>query len=817
MGLNREYLSGELMDIEINAEFQRALDLLNAGCSVFITGKAGTGKSTLLRYYLERTNKATVVAAPTGIAALNVGGDTLHRVFGFSPSVTPEFVASDRYKPRAETRGLLGAMETLVVDEVSMVRADMLDAMDTALRRFGPVPDTPFGGVQMIFVGDPYQLPPVVSESEEQFFRTYYPTPFFFSADALRELSFQIVELDKIYRQRDDEFISLLNAVRTGDANQAVFDALNTRYDPEFHPPEDQFWVTLTTTNKDADRVNKNAVDALPGELNVHHAVTTGDVQDNEKAVPDELEYKVGAQVMLVNNDHGGRWVNGSMGVVTDTFIEDDERCVLVQLRDTGEEVAVFPHTWDVTRPVLVGGKITYEVVGTFRQLPFKPAFAITIHKSQGQTLERAIVSLGRGTFADGQLYVALSRCTSMDGLVLRSEVRGHHVKVEREVTRFLARYRGDMEVPDGWAFIGAHTTGVTRHDRVIEIGIIVQRPDGEIYEYSTTVNPMRDIGRSAEEYGISATDVEMAPTFAEAWPWLARRIDGCVVVAHNLPLLQTMMEREAEASMAGARIDLGLGVDTAQFVRGDLHEAATAIGHPLPTQPHALDLARATREIFMSVTPDNLPAVAGYHPRYEARLPGRIQSRDVLAPAPFGGGSLAYTDAVMQAATSRLDESDAQVALQGYARRFDVTDDEVDAIHVHVMNTLVSAAHRDRVVSLTERETLLRAARILRQPEPNLPAASTSTNIANVLAPGVGVCFTGSAVSLDGRAMERPELHALAEECGLKPVKSVTKKGTAAVVAADAASMSGKAKQARDFGIPVFSVEDFLRWAQQG
>lgn len=804
------------MGIEINAEFQRALDLLNGGSSVFITGKAGTGKSTLLRYYLERTDKATVVAAPTGIAALNVGGDTLHRVFGFSPTVTPEFVASDKYKPRAETRGVLGAMETLVVDEVSMVRADMLDAMDIALRRFGPAPGTPFGGVQMIFVGDPYQLPPVVTESEEQFFRTYYPTPFFFSADALRELNFQIVELDKIYRQRDEEFISLLNAVRTGDANQAVFDALNTRYDPEFHPPDDQFWVTLTTTNKDADRVNKNAIDALPGELHVHYAVTIGDVQDNEKAVPDELEYKVGAQVMLVNNDHSGQWVNGSMGVVTDTFLDDDERVVLVQLRETGSEVAVFPYTWDVTRPILAGGKITYEVVGTFRQLPFKPAFAITIHKSQGQTLERAIVSLGRGTFADGQLYVALSRCTSMDGLVLRSEVRGHHVKVEREVSRFLARYRGDVEVSDGWAFIGAHTTGVTRHDRVIEIGIIVQRPDGEIYEYSTTVNPMRDIGRSAEEFGLSATDVEMAPTFAEAWPWLARRIDGCVVVAHNLPQLQTMMEREAEASMPGAHIDLGLGVDTALFARGNLYEAVEETGHQLPAQPHALDLARATREIFMSVMPEELPAVAGYHPGDEARFAGRIQSRDVLAPGPFGGGALAYADAAMQAATSRLDESDAQVALQRYAREFDVPDDEAAAIHAEVMNTLLRAAHRDHVVSPTERETLLRAARILRLPQPDLPAANASADIANVLAPGAGVCFTGSAVSLDGRAMERPELHALAEEFGLTPVKSVTKRNTTALVAADAASMSGKAKQARDFGIPVFSVEDFLRWAQQ-
>jgi len=802
--------------IEINPQFQQALDLLNAGSSVFITGKAGTGKSTLLRHYLTNSERPAVVSAPTGVAALNVGGETVHRVFGFTPTVTPEFVASREYKPNAKTRNLLGVMETLVVDEVSMVRADLLDAMDTALRRFGPVKDTPFGGVQMVFVGDPYQLPPVVSESEEQFFRTYYPTPFFFSADALRELDFSIVELQKIYRQKDDTFISLLNAVRTGDADQSVFDALNTRYQPTFEPPDDEFWVTLTTTNKMADAVNQKALDALDAELHTHEAVFTGTVEDNDKAVPEVLEFKVGAQIMMVNNDPAGDWVNGSMGVVTDTYTSGNEPVVIVELMDTEEEVAVRPHTWDITRAVVEGGKITYESIGTYRQLPFKPAWAVTIHKSQGQTLDRAIVSLGWGTFADGQLYVALSRCTSMDGLVLKSEVRAHHVKVEREVTRFLARNANHDSTNDGWAFIGAHTTGVTRHDRVIEIGVIVQRPDGDLEEFSTVVNPMRDIGRAAEDYGISATDVEMAPTFAEAWPWLARRLEGCVVVAHNLPLLQTMIEREAEASLPGVRIDLGLGVDTGHYVRDDLEDAAADMGYDLPAQPHALDLARATRLLFTSIGEAELPPVDGYRPREEARHPGRIQSRDVLAPAPFGGGALAYADAAIQAATSRLEETDAEVALQGYAREFEVPDDEVAAIHAQAMGMLLAAAHRDGVVSQTERHALLRAARILNQPTPDLPDAPTTGDIAALLVPGAGVCFTGSAVGLNGEQLERPELHAIAEAHGLIPLKSVTKKNTDLVVAADPASMSGKAKKAREFGIPVFGAQEFLQWVAQ-
>jgi ATP-dependent exoDNAse (exonuclease V) alpha subunit len=418
------------MAIEINEEFLRALEVLNAGSSVFITGKAGTGKSTLLRYYLERTVRPTVISAPTGVAALNVGGETVHRVFGFTPTVTREFAASSEYKPNAKTRGLLRAMETLVVDEVSMVRADLLDAMDASLRRFGPIKNAPFGGVQMVFVGDPYQLPPVVTESEEQFFRTYYPTPFFFSADALRELDFTIVELQKIYRQSDDTFISLLNAVRTGDADQGVFDALNTRYDPDFDPPADEFWVTLTTTNKMADSVNQKRLDALDAELHVSEAAISGTVEDNDKAVPEILEYKVGAQIMLVANDRDGRYVNGSMAVITDTFTDRNGPVVLVELMDSEEEVAVRPHTWDITRAVVEGGKITYTEVGTYRQLPFKPAWAVTIHKSQGLSLPEAMIDV-RAAREPGQAYVALSRVRSLQGLHLKEMFGGLWVSPE--------------------------------------------------------------------------------------------------------------------------------------------------------------------------------------------------------------------------------------------------------------------------------------------------------------------------------------------------------------------------------------------------
>lgn len=795
--------------LDFNTEFQRASALLEAGESVFITGKAGTGKSTLLRYFLDTTQRRAVVAAPTGVAALNVGGQTIHRLFSFPSTVTAEFPSGDDYFPRRNHK-VLNSLETLVIDEVSMVRADLLDAVDTALRRFGPIPGQPFGGVQMVFVGDPYQLPPVVSESEEAHFRSRYSTPFFFSADAFKDLDYQLVELQKVYRQHDDAFIALLNAVRTGDADQSVFDQLNERYQPDFEPPDDEFWVTLTTTNKMADTVNEKRLDALPTPLLTHHAETWGAIEDADKAVPDTLHYKVGAQVMLVSNDSADQWVNGSMGVIVDSGIRDGETLVTVDLLD-GDRVEVGPHEWELTRPVINDGRLTYDVVGRYRQLPFKPAWAATIHKSQGKTLERAVVSLGRGTFADGQLYVALSRCTSLPGLVLKSEVKRHHVKVEREVTRFLARSRGETRQADGYAFIGVHATGITRLDRIIEIGVVVDRGDGDVEEYSTMVNPLRDIGRSSVEYGISPTDLELAPTFAEAWPWLARRLDGCVIVAHGRPLLQTMMEREAENT--GLKVDLGLGIDTNELQRQPLHAAAKDAGLSLEGTHTALDLARATRTVLLHSEVPSTLATLPYQAGPDSRGMGRIQSRDRLSLTRHGDGLDGYADVIAHALAGSGTASAIAAHLAQAAAELDLTESEIAQAHREALDAMVTAAARDNVTSPAEREAIMRAADALGLPRPELEEQADD-GICSVLLPGARVCFTGAATDLAGRPIERPELHEIAERHGLVPVTSVTQKKCEAVVAADASSMSGKAKKARDFGKPVYSVHDFLAWA---
>jgi ATP-dependent DNA helicase PIF1 len=803
---NEALLTGQL---DWNDEFQRATSLLEAGRSVFITGKAGTGKSTLLRHFLDSTSRQAVVAAPTGVAALNVGGQTIHRLFSFPPTVTPEMVASDGYHPRRSI-GVLRTLETLVVDEVSMVRADLLDSVDAALRRFGPHHGEPFGGVQMVFVGDPYQLPPVITEAEEVHFRTRYATPYFFSADALSAADYDIVELGKVYRQHDGEFIALLNAIRTGDATQSDFDRLNERYMPQFEPPDNEFWVTLTTTNAMAETVNSRKLDTLDSPLLTFEATVWGEIEESDKPVPDVLHYKMGAQVMLVSNDPAGRWVNGSMGVVSDSWVEDGETQVNIDLLEGGR-ITVGPHQWDVARPVAADGRLTYDAVGGFKQLPFKPAWAVTIHKSQGKTLERAVVSLGRGTFADGQLYVALSRCTSLPGLVLKSEVKRHHVKVEREVTRFLARSRGTATEAEGHAFIGVLVTGYGRYDRILEIGCVVER-NGQVTEFSTLLNPMRDIGSSVDSHGLSASDLSLAPTFGEAWPWLARRLDGCVIVADGLPLVQTMMERESETS--GIRVDLGLGVDIRDIAKADLPSAAASRGLTPSATASALELANLTRKLFDLNQPEGV-VTAPYRSGPESRIAGRIHSRSATLQDGLYGVDPAtdYADIVASSLAQNIEEQVARDALAHHALALGLSDDMIRGVHREALEGLMTAASRDSRVTDEERAALIYAASILNLPAPEWDQGSDAEPVA--LASGWRVCFTGTAVDASGRVLERKELEALAKGAGLVPVNAVSKTRCDAVIAADEASMSGKAKKARELGKPVIGVLQFLQWLE--
>jgi ATP-dependent DNA helicase PIF1 len=417
----------DLKRIDLNDEFRHAFDLIERqGQSVFITGKAGTGKSTFLHYLRETTSKATVVLAPTGVAALNVGGQTIHSFFQFPPTL----IDPNSIRRRKNTK-LFENLKTLIIDEVSMVRADVMDGIDTALRIQRGNMTTPFGGVQVVLCGDLFQLPPIVRDGEmKAFFEEQYGGPYFFFAKVFHELSPSSVELTTIYRQRDDAFIRVLNRIRERDLDAQLFSVLNAHIQRGNDGQLDTSFITLTATNEAAYQKNRSCLAHLNSKAFTYRAVVTGLFDPSIYPTEAMLELKRGAQVMLLKNDSEKRWVNGTLGQIR--FLNDKKVSV-----DVGGTVYdVEPETWENIqyRYHRDTNRIEEEVIGTFTQYPLRLAWAITIHKSQGQTFDKVLIDLGRGAFAHGQTYVALSRCTSLDGIVFSRPVTPRDILFDERV-----------------------------------------------------------------------------------------------------------------------------------------------------------------------------------------------------------------------------------------------------------------------------------------------------------------------------------------------------------------------------------------------
>ncbi len=436
-------------ELTFSAEAEEVIDLIkHTDKNIFLTGKAGTGKTTLISYIRGLNGFNPVVVAPTGIAAININGDTIHSFFRLKPgyeldeamNIGISSVNRDRFK----------ALHTIIIDEISMVRADILDAIDILLRR-SRGNDKWFGGVRMIFVGDMFQLPPVITEDEREFYSTKYMSPYFFSANLFRKpdlftepFSMHTVELKEIYRQTDKEFIEILNAVRDNTISGDQLNRLNSNIQFNSNREESAKTIYLTATNSQATSLNRHYLNRITQPETIFTSVKQGDIGSLEPN-DNRVIVKPGAQVMFINNDSKKRWVNGTIGTVIsieqELCPETDiiEEIVIVEL-ESGKKVKVKQFTWEISKYVMVKGVFKRENIGYFTQIPLKLAWAITIHKSQGKTFNNIVVDMGSGGFAHGQAYVALSRCRSMNGLQLKRSIKESDIIVDSIISDFFAK-----------------------------------------------------------------------------------------------------------------------------------------------------------------------------------------------------------------------------------------------------------------------------------------------------------------------------------------------------------------------------------------
>ena len=763
--------------ITITPDFREALDHLHAGHNLFLTGRAGTGKSTLIRHYLTSTDRSTITVAPTGIAALNVDGYTIHRLFSFPLGVTPEHVRSNAYYPR-RFADALRELDTLIIDEASMVRADLFDALTAALERFGPQPGTPFGGVQLVLVGDLYQLPPVVTDAEATWIDETFGTPFFFSARSFDTATFPLVELTTVFRQQgDDRMVELLNAVRDGTLLTDARAALNSRTDPDFEPPLDEFWLTLATTNRIVGSRNRRMLERLPDAPRAFTALVSGDTDGFEFPTDQTLHLAVGAQVMLLSNDPAGRWVNGTLGRITAISDDEDDPQVTVQLRN-GRTEQVEAHRWEITRPRVEGGSLVHEVVGTFEQLPLKLAWAITIHKSQGQTLDRVVVDLTGGTFANGQLYVALSRCTGLEGLVLKRDVIPRDLKTDQRVRRYLATGSTATDTA-GEAYVSVLTVGGTGdrfRPRPVEIAVVTD--DGD--EVSTIINPTQDLFSAGADFGITTRDVQLAPLLAEAWPALSGLLAGRVPVGAGVDAQLALVDFELKRNDVVEPLPLGIDVPQ-HLLLPDERERLSA--------PTALERARAVRDAVARLrAAGTMPAGTG------AAFPQSVTGRGYLLARTTGPAGTTEPTGFAVGGNLGPEDDPAQIL----ADLLDTTWQRVLAPDEQVVTRLRAIEEHFGVTILPEGV------------ETSGPALA-----ADVLVTGARICFSGTVDSPAVGQWTKEELHRLAEDRGLAPVENLTKTRSDVLVVAEAGSQSGKAKKAAQWEKPVLTAEQFLEWAR--
>ncbi|MGZ3923892.1 MAG: HRDC domain-containing protein, partial [Flavisolibacter sp.] len=492
-----------------NTLFTLASDLVNhTSKNIFLTGKAGTGKTTFLRYIRENCPKQMAVVAPTGVAAINAGGVTIHSFFqlplspfipgGFSQNndVTTKHTLLSRLRLNSERRKIFQELELLVIDEISMVRCDVLDAIDLVLRHVRYRHNERFGGVQVLFIGDMFQLPPVVREQEWNLLRDYYNGPYFFDSHVMKDDPPLYLEFTTIYRQTEERFINLLNKVRNNEMDDEYLEALHDRYQPGFFGDRSDGYILLTTHNEKAREMNACELAKLSGRLFTYSASIDGDFPETAFPAAHDLQLKIGAQVMFIRNDtdKGKRFFNGKIGVVTDL----DKEKILVQCKDEDFPIEVTKEKWENIRYTLDRStrQLNEDVLGSFSQYPLRLAWAITIHKSQGLTFEKAVIDAGKA-FAPGQVYVALSRCTGLEGIVLHSKVNPSSLCADNRIVQFTKNIAPIDQVQEQ----------LTEAKKAYQLKVL-----SSLFEFRKALNSLKELHKYLLEHASSFN--------VEAMPW---------------------------------------------------------------------------------------------------------------------------------------------------------------------------------------------------------------------------------------------------------------------------------------------------------